>query len=180
MSRDDDGEERRERRYTPAQTLGYAARDVAKTQANAAMTEAAIDAAARMGEKAVDFLIALLQAGTSNPLLGAAGAVITANILKRAKVIEPNAEALVDGMALGLFGVSLATTGAEAAADVIAAIDPADMFSKPAVPTNPMAPTAQVVMISNGGSERFNERATTRALAGQLVPETHYLAGGNE
>jgi hypothetical protein len=137
------------KRITDAQTRGYSDRKVAETLAKAQEAVAGIDLVGRIGSKAFDLLIELVRVSVANPIAGAASSIIVADILARAGIISANAEGLVDGIALGVVGVSLGTQVAGAATNIIDSIDPFDIFKNGPQPTNDLAPTATVVVFGN-------------------------------
>lgn len=150
-----------------AATLGYSRRKVAETLAKANLEIAGMDLVGRIGEKGFDLLIELVRAGVSNPVLGATGAIIIANILQRGKVISPNAEGLVDGVALAVVGVSLGEVVAGEIANVIDALNPIDIFKQQSNPPNGLVPTATTVVF--GSSTRRPPLPTLRTTDGMLA-----------
>ncbi len=129
-------------KWQPSET-GYASRKVAETRANADVKMAGIDAATRMGEAALGLMTEFVRVGVSNPVVGAASAMILSDMLQRAGLISANTENAI-------FGVALAVVGVTAAVDVVGEIaSVTDIFGSRAAPPDPLSPSATTVVFGD-------------------------------
>ncbi len=96
-----------------------------------------------LGEKTLDILDSMIQASVSNPLMGIAGALVVADILYRAKVI--------DVATFSMIGVSAGVLeGAAVAEGVIQEVgDFFKVFQSQSQSPDPIAPSATTVVFGN-------------------------------
>lgn len=153
-----------DREFSDASTRGYAERQVAKTRAEADIAVAGIEAAAKVGVAGIDILKELVRIGVSNPIAGAASAIIVANILQKAKLIDPAAEGLVTKVALVVVGVEVGTTILNGITGIVDAADPFKGSSGPQ--TSPLTTSVQTVVFPAHDAAGGQTNAITRMLAG--------------
>lgn len=158
--------------YTDEQSRGYYNKEAAKVAAEGAATVAAISEAGATARAGLDLLKEFIKVGVSNPIVGAASAMILADILQRSKIISSNTEAVVFGVGLAAIGVQLGGEVANDVSSLIDAINPVDLFKQPSSPPSPLQPSAQVVVFGDSAGEKV-----ARALSGQLLPEVRYIEG---
>lgn len=106
-----------ERSYSPAETLGYAAREVAKGSNAADMAIAGINASGAV-------LRELISAAKANQIVGVILSAIIVDMLASTKVISSKCEAFCFMALATAFGVTVALEVTDAGVSAISAIDP--------------------------------------------------------
>lgn len=148
--------------YTDAQTMGYAARDVARVQANADMAVAGI-------ETTGSIIRELFSAAKANPLIGILAALVTVDILHKAGAIRDGTAMIVFRIVESFALVSLATEGISAFSDFVQAIDPFKSGgSSNAAATDVLTPVPTTLVESRGSGGGGDPSAGASPLAALL------------
>jgi hypothetical protein len=154
---------------TAEQARGFADRQVAKTQAAAQVVSTTVEAGAAVIRE-------LVSAAKSNPVIGVALALITANILRKASIIDAKTEATIFTIATVAFGVTITL---EVVEGIGAAINEIDPFSQGgATPPNPadlIRPSATTIVenppVRGGGEGSGAQAASGAATLAALIPK---------